>query len=277
MGIAQLACEPGDIAANLLAHEAAIATARARGVDLLVFPELSLTGYESRPDTARLARPASCPELSRLAEIGRGLTVAVGFIERNPGGKPFNACALLAEGRVRHVHRKLNLPTYGALVEGDHYEAGTSIDLAAAPFGAAACLICADTWNPALPWLAALAGAELLVVPVASARGAVSASFDSREGWSLNLRHTALTYGMPVAMANHCGRQGGLDFWGGSAILDAFGRVVAQAGAGPELLVAALDLADTRTARERLPTVRDAAPDLVRAALDGLRTGRPRA
>lgn len=271
VGAAQIACRPGDIRANVDAHLAAIREAAGRAVELLVFPELSLTDYETDPDTAGLARRADCSELAVLAAAAGAMTVVVGFIEAvEAGERPRNACAALRDGAVFHVHRKLNLPTYGALVEGRHYASGTSIDTFPTPLGPAACLICADTWNPALPWIAALAGAEALVVPVASARGAVADGFDSRDGWTVNLRHAALTYGVPVVMANHCGRRSGLDFWGGSAIVDAFGRVLAEAGEGPELLVARLDPRDGVAARARLPTVRDAAPHLVRDILDDI-------
>lgn len=263
---AQVACMPGDVAANLASHLAAIANARARGVELVVFPELSLTGYESRPDLGRLARTATCAELRALADASRGMTLTVGFIEANPTGKPFNSVAILGGGHVVAVHRKLNLPTYGRLVEGEVYTAGETIDLVPTPLGNTACLICADTWNPAWPWLAALRGAAALIVPVASARGAVAAEFDSRDGWEVNLRHTAMTYGLPVVMANHCGTDG-LSFWGGSMILDAFGQVIARAGDVPDLIVAEIDPAWTRIARERLPTIRDAAPALVAALL----------
>lgn len=270
VGVAQLALAPGDVEANLDAHLAAVAKARGAGVELLLFPELSLTGYESHPDTAHLARRRDGPELGRLAQAGDGITVALGFIEAAEPGRPFNSCAVLAGGRVRHVHRKLNLPTYGGLVEGEHYGRGAGLGLVATPLGPAACLVCADTWNPVLPWLAALSGAEAVLVPVASARGAVAADFDSREGWRLNLRHTAMTYGVPVLMANGCGRAGGLAFWGGSTIVDASGRVVAEAGDAPELLVADLDPDDGARARRRLPTIRDADPHLVEALLASL-------
>ncbi len=263
---AQVACKPGDVAGNVALHEAMAARADDAGVDLLVFPELSLTGYESRPDVSRLARPADCPDLLRIAALAKRMTLAVGFIEANTTGKPFNSVAILSGGRVIAVHRKLNLPTYGELVEGEVYAAGEAIDFVQTPLGRTACLICADTWNPALPWLAALGGAEALMVPVASARGAVAAEFDSCDGWNVNLRHTAMSYGLPVVMANQCGTTG-LPFWGGSMILDAFGRVIVQAGDAPDLLVAEIDPDETRTARERLPTIRDADPTRIAGIL----------
>ena len=265
---AQIACSPGNITANTDLHLAMLEAARAQAVELLVFPELSLTGYESRPDLPRLACRADGPELARIAAAAGGIVTVVGFIEQGGGARPFNACAILDRGRVVHVHRKLNLPAYGALVEGEHYAGGSALDLASTPLGRTACLICADSWNPALPWLAALDGAEAVVMPIASAVGAVSPEFDSRENWTLNLRHTAMTYGLPVVMANQCGREGGLAFWGGSTILDACGRVVAEARGEPELVVAEIDPANGIRARTRLPTMRDAAPALIRDLLN---------
>jgi N-carbamoylputrescine amidase len=95
-------------------------------------------------------------------------------------------------------------------------------------------------------------------VPIASATDAVAEDFENDIGWDVNLRHCALTYGLPVVMANHCGERGGVRFWGGSCVLDARGRVLAKAGSGPELVVAEVSYADVRRARALLPTVRDA-------------------
>ena len=126
-----------------------------------------------------------------------------------------------------------------------------------------ATLICADSWNPALVWLAAQQAPDLLIQPIASARGAVGGEFDNPAGWRINLRHSALTYGLPTIMCNHCGQRSGLDFWGGSRILDAFGREIAELAGEPGLLVARIDPAQARRARALLPTVRDADPALV--------------
>jgi predicted amidohydrolase len=269
---AQIECRPGDVSANLGLHLAALDEARGLGVDVLVFPELSLTDYLTAPDAPTLARAASAAELQRLAKAAGPMIVAVGFIEEAGGARFYNAQAILGGGRVLHVHRKINLATYGRLEEGRHYAPGCRLDVFPVkhPWTAAA-LVCADTWNPALPWLAALHGASLLLVPVASSVDAVAKDFDNRAGWDVNLRHTALTYGLPAVMANHCGTRGGLRFWGGSCILDAGGREIARAGTGPGLITAEIDYGDVRLARSRLPTVRDAAPDLIRSELERLR------
>jgi predicted amidohydrolase len=196
------------------------------------------------------------------------MTVSVGFMERGEDGRIYNAQALLSDGACLHVHRKVNLPTYGRLAEGHFYAPGRSVEPAGIS-GAktVATLICADTWNPALPWLAAIQQPDVLIVPVASSLGAVDGNFDNPAGWEVNLRHTAMTYGLPVVMANHCGRRGELDFWGGSRILDAFGREIARAGNGVEIIMADLEPGDVAAARRHLPTIRDADPHLVRDVL----------
>ncbi len=271
VAVAQIECRPGDIAANLDLHLAALRSTPALEADLVVFPELSLTDYLSEPDTAALARPADAEELRVIVTAAGERVVSVGFIERGPDERTYNAQALLGRGACLQVHRKANLPTYGKLVESRYYAPGRSVDVARLPGGwEAATLICADTWNPALPWLAALQHASVLIVPVASSVDAVADEFDNPGGWDLNLRHTALIYGLPVVMANHCGRRGGLNFWGGSRILDPCGRELARAGAGPGLICAELNLDEVRTARERLPTIRDADPDLVHRLLGRL-------
>lgn len=269
VGVAQIACVAGDVSANLAAHLAMIAQARARGVELVVFPELSLTDYLSRPDCATLAMTRDAEMLARIAEAAGPMAVSLGFIERDDQGRVFNAQALLVDGAVA-VHRKINLPGYGALREDRVYAKGEALELT--PLRGvwrAATLICADSWNPALPWLAALAGANLLILPVASARGAVNGGFDNPRGWDINLAHTAMSYGLPTLFANHSGWRGPFDFWGGSRILDARGRVLVQAGEEPELIVARLDAADGAAARNVLPTMRDSDPALIHRLLGG--------
>jgi predicted amidohydrolase len=263
VAVAQIECCPGDIHANLDLHLAAVRAARDEGAALLLFPELSLTDYLAEPDTGALARTVDAGELREIAAAADDMIVSLGFIERGADDRVYNSQALLTKGGCLSVHRKANLPTYGRLRERAFYEPGRRVELATLPSGwRAATLICADTWNPALPWIAALQHPDILLVPVASALDAV-AEFDNPGGWDINLRHTALTYGLPTVMANHCGERGNLRFWGGSRILDPFGRELARAGAGPDLIVADLDLADVTVARRRLPTIRDADPELV--------------
>src|SRR6185295_5660926 len=111
-----------------------------------------------------------------------------------------------------------------------HFAAGRHVDtLALDANWRASVMICADTWNPPLVHLAAMQSATLLLAPISSALEAVGADFDNPQGWDTNLRFYALTYGMPVMMANRVGAEGELTFWGGSRILDPFGHPLAAA------------------------------------------------
>ncbi|MCY1315315.1 (R)-stereoselective amidase [compost metagenome] len=265
---AQIRCVAGDINANLQLHIEAIESAGERGADLVVFPELSLTDYLSAPDIEVLARSMDADEIGEIAALSDGIDVSFGFIERAPDGQTYNTQALFSKGQLIHQHRKINIPTYGLLQEGRFYKQGTALDLAPLKDEwKAATLICADSWSPALPWLVALYGANLLIQPIGSARGVVDGEYDNPTGWEVNLRHTALTYSLPTIMVNHCGKRAGLDFWGGSRILDQNGSELARAGEDPALLFASFDIEKVDAARRNLPTIRDSAPAFIQAEL----------
>ncbi len=270
VGVAQTTSTLGDLDANHRKHLDVIDAARAAGVEVLVFPELSLTGHAAGSDTLRLAL---APDDERVATIARacGSMYAVfGLIEEAPAAQFYNAAIAVHQGAVVAVHRKVNLATYGRLDDGKHFAGGGRIDVFdVTPPWCASVLICADMWNPALVHLAAVQGATLLLAPVSSALEAVGADFDNPGGWDLNLRFYALTYGLPVAMANRVGVEGDLTFWGGSRILDPFGQTLAVAAGAEEALVhARVDFAAVRRARYRLPTVRDANLPLVQREID---------
>lgn len=271
VSIAQIACVPANIEANLQRHLAFIAEAKRRSADLLLFPELSLTDYLAAPDCQALALSADAPQITAIMEAAGLMGVSFGFIERDQDGHFFNSQMLVAGRRRLGLHRKLNIPNYGNLAEGRYYSAGLALEEPVSFCGhAVSTLICADLWNPALPWLVALAGADLLLAPVASALDAVADGFDNPAGWDVVLQHTALLYGLPVLFANHCGSRGHLRFWGGSRILDARGRTIASAAMEEMLIDASLDLSNIAAARTTLPTIRDADPTLIAQQLSHL-------
>jgi predicted amidohydrolase len=270
VAVAQIASAPGDVASNQRKHLDVIEDARAAGAAVLVFPELSLTGHGAGSDTLHLAMRRDDALVAELARASGTMCTVFGLIEEGPAAQFYNAAIAVRDGTVVAVHRKVNLATYGRLEDGKHFAAGARVDtLDLAQEWRASVLICADLWNPALVHLAAVQATTLLLAPVSSAREAVGGEFDNPGGWDVNLRFYALTYGMPVAMANRVGREGELSFWGGSRIVDPFGRVVACAeGEREQLAHASVDFADIRRARYLLPTVRDANVRLLRRELE---------
>lgn len=270
VAVAQIVTVLGDVAANRRKHLEVIDAARTAGIDVLVFPEMSLTGHAAGPDTLRLALRREDPLIADIARASGAMGTVFGLIEEGSAAQFYNTAIAVRDGAIVAAHRKINLATYGRLDDGKHFAAGRSVEtLDLAPDWRAGIMICADLWNPALVHLAAVQGATLLLAPISSAIEAVGADFDNPGGWDVNLRFYALTYGLPVAMANRVGREGELTFWGGSRILDPFGRTLAKAEGEDEALVQArVEFNDVRRARYLLPTVRDANLPLLQRELE---------
>lgn len=258
IGAAQIDSAVGDVAANIERHLSWIAKGKEAGLDMLVFPEVSLTGHHGGRHLLTAAMRRDDPRLLALAAAAGDMRVVVGFIEEAQSAQFYNAAAILHRGTLSFIHRKVNLPTYGALDEGKYYAPGRYVETHNIDKDwRAGLLICADMWNPALTHLAFLHGATLMITPVSSGIEAVSPDFDNPGGWALTMRFYSMMYGAPSIMVNRVGVEQGLTFWGGSRIIDPFGRELAVAGTGEELLIATLDYDDLRRARVQLPTVRD--------------------
>jgi predicted amidohydrolase len=265
---AQIETSLGDVAANLCKHKDWIDSARVEAVDVLLFPELSLTGYSLRERAPDVSLVSGSDPVAEMIEAAGNMSVTFGFVERGEDGRLYNAAMTVGDGRILSTHRKLNLPGYGRLEEDRWFAAGSRVDTFALVSGwNAASMICADLWNPALAHIAACRGADLLLAPVCSAIEAVGDGFDNPSGWAKALDFYAMMYGLPIVMANRVGREGDLTFWGGSRILDATGRTLASADAREWLVTADLTKEDVDAARARLPTIRDSNPTLVHAEL----------
>lgn len=255
---AQIASATGDIAANLETHRDHVLRARNAGVDVLVFPELSLVGHYGAERLIDVVMLHDDERLLALSREAGEMEIVVGFVEEARGAQFYNAAAVLRGGRLRYLHRKINLPSYGRLVETKFYAHGRFVDThALTEDWVMGLLICADLYNPALAHLSFLHGATFLAAPISSGREAVGDEFDNPWSWATTIQFYAMMYGAPVVMTNRVGREGDLNFWGGSRILDPYGRVLAQAGGREEMITARLDYADIRKARAMLPTVRD--------------------
>lgn len=260
---AQIGPTLGNLDANreLLVRE--VRKAERRGVDLLVFPELSLTGYFLKDMAPEVALARGDPRVKEIAALSRNVSLVVGFVEESSGHGFFNAAAYFEGGETLHVHRKVYLPTYGLFDENRYLGRGEKIRAFDTRFGRAAILICEDAWHPSLAGIASLDGADLLIVPSASpARGVGRRG--GRGGLAIQRVWRALTgtyaavYNQHVIFSNRVGYEDGINFWGGSEILSPGGELLARAGRTKErLLLAPMDAANVRRARISSPTVRD--------------------
>lgn len=272
VGAAQINASLGDINLNLERHLEVIAEAREHQLALLVFPELSLTGYGLGSGVMQVAMPLEDPLLARLARAAGEMQTVVGFVEEASPGEYYNALAILQDGEMVAVHRKLNLPTYGGLEEGKWFSHGNALThTTVRPGWSATQLICADLWNPALVHAALLPRPTVLCAPINSASGIVSEAFSNERNWALNVHFYAMTYGTPVIMANRYGREGESHFWGGSRILGPRGELLAEADDHEMLISAELSRTAIAKARFELPTLRDADTPLIRELMAGYR------
>ncbi len=274
VALAQFDPRLGDVSRNLAAHLERIAEARDAGAGVIVFPELSLTGYVLRDQTPEVALAADGPELAPLLEASRSIDVLVGLVEETPGHRYHNSCAYLSRGRVVHVHRKVYLPTYGMFDEGREFARGETLRAFDTGYARAGILICEDAWHATSAWLLAQQGAAVLFVPSSGpTRGArPGRQITSVAVWHELLHVTAQFQTAWVVYVNRVGCEDGLTFGGGSAVMDPFGRKLLnmpplEAG----LAVVDLDDEVLRRARTAYPLLRDADLELVRRELDRLR------
>jgi NAD+ synthetase len=247
------------------------AAAAAEPPELIVAPETALTGYFLEGGVRDLALTADqlFHDLSRQHRDAKAppLDVALGFYEVHQN-RLFNSglYATLGgpEAGVRHVHRKVFLPTYGVFDEERFVEAGRSVQAFDTRWGRAAILICEDAWHSFTPMLAALSGAQLIIVPSASpARGVISAEESpgrpsSLARWSRLAQDIAGEHGVYVALAQLVGFEGGKAFPGGSLVATPRGDILAEAPVFEEaLLTATLDFEEITRARTDLPLLAD--------------------
>ena len=262
LALAQISTCLGDVQANLDKHLAYIDRAREQKADLLVFPELSLTGYVLQDLVATVAhRPTEeDPVFKQLIQDSHELDVVVGFVDEDSRHRFFIASAYLSGGRVLHVHHKVYLPTYGLFDEGRFFAWGDTVRAFDTRFGRAGLLICEDFWHASPPYLLWLDGADIMLFSSASpGRGLSDREKLESARWVERVNQAyASMFTSFVAHSNRVGYEDGLLFWGGATVHDPNGELVARGPYFEEALtMREVDLNQLRRTRARLPLLRD--------------------
>ena len=279
VGVAQIDCRLGDVEANLAEYERHLREAKGRGVDLPLFPELSLTGYFLKDMVSTVALGPGAAALRRLRELSREtIAFVAGVVEETPEFRFYNAAMLFDGGELRQVHRKVYLPTYGLFDELRYLARGDRICAFESRFGRSAMLLCEDLWHPSTAYIAAMDRALTLLVPSASPiwgleRGEVP---ENAAYWQRVNAVTAESYGMYLVYANRVGFEDGVGFWGGSEILGPSGEVLARARYyEADMIVAEVNLGAVRRKRIATPMLRDENLDLTINELTRIRGREP--
>jgi NAD+ synthase (glutamine-hydrolysing) len=268
IALAQINTRLGDVETNLEKHLAFAKEAQDSGADLLVFPELSLTGYALQDLASAVAHQpaADDPIFKPLLDASKNLDLVVGFVDEDTRHRFYIAAAYLSGGEVTHIHHKVYLPTYGLFDEGRFFAWGDAIRAFDTRFGRVGIAICEDFWHASPPYLLWLDGADLLIFTSASPGRGISEDekLESARWVEQINRAYANLFTTFVAHANRVGFEDGLNFWGGSTVFDPNGKLLVQGPYFEEAMVCVeLDLNQLHRTRARLPLLRDERTALV--------------
>lgn len=193
-----------------------------KDADVVVFPELSLSGYLLQD---KLYEDAwKIEELDALACASDQCDIVVGAALWDEG-KVYNSALYFSKGKLLHVHHKNHLPTYGMFEEGRYFNSGEEIASFVTPYGNAVMVICEDLWRAETIAEICASDAEIIYVLAASpARDFDEDGISIEDQWSSLLKSTALLSHNYVVFVNRVGFEDGLGFWGGSRVITPMGR-----------------------------------------------------
>ncbi len=262
VGLAQFNPKFGDIDANVERHIEWMKQAASHNVQLLVFPELSLTGYYLRDLVQPLAITIDDTPMQAICEASQELNidVVVGFVDHSGRGNYHIAAAYIQRGEVLHVHHKCYLPTYGQFDDMRYFEPGNAIMSFQTRFGQVGILICEDFWHVSASYLLWLDGADLMIFHSASPGRGLDEheALQTERNVNTFLQTYAMLYTTHIIHCNRVGFENGESFWGASAIFDPSGRQLICAPRFEEALVYhTIDLAQAERSRRAVATLRD--------------------
>jgi predicted amidohydrolase len=232
IALVQMRCEKGAIDDNLAAIQASIQAAESRGVDIICFPEMSITGYIDPTRRHEAILRVDSPEVERFARLtaGTGVTALAGIVEANPAGKPFITQLVVSQGRLLGAYRKLTI----AEDEVAWFAPGADVPVFSHPKALFSIAICADIGNPEVFAAGARQGAQVIFEAAAPGLYGAQATRDWRAGhewWRgecmTKLSQYARDNHIPIAVATQAGRTIDEDFPGGGFVFGTDGSCLA--------------------------------------------------
>jgi len=263
--LAQTSPKLGNKERNLKQIAEQASKARKKNIDLMIFPELHLTGYTMRDEVSHLAESIPGPSTRKVETLAKehGVHVVFGMPEESEvKGVIHNAAVFVGPKGLIGRYRKIHLPTHSVFEERRYYRPGQEASVFKTDIGTIGLNICYDLYFPELTRLQALQGAELIVC-ISASPGLRRRFF---EGFCLS---RAMENAVYLAYVNRVGIEEGLQFWGGSRIIAPNGSILAQCKYDlEEFQICKVDLGEVSRARAFIPTIKDLEPGL----FDQLRT-----
>jgi len=278
IAIAQISSKLANIEANLEKHLSYIEKAKDEKVDIIVFPELSLTGYSLKDAVYDVAMTDDDVRIQRLCEASRNISICVGMVELTDNFEAKNTNLFLENGEIIARHRKVYLPTYGVYEEKRYFTPGNRFRAFNSQFGRFGMLICEDLWHPSSASILTLDGALTLFVNSAGILRGVHEQEkpDNIQIWENLNRTSAHLFTSYLIFCNRVGTEDGLVFWGGSEIVDPQGKLVIKAPYFKEhLIVSEIDWLKLKHARIHTTYLSDERIDIVTEELERIaKTGK---
>jgi N-carbamoylputrescine amidase len=270
VGLIQAAVGP-DIAANVRDAQDKIRAAAAKGAQIVCLQELFDARYFAQatdPKRFDIAEPIPGPTVTSMQALAKQLSIVlvVPIFEREAPGVYRNSAAVVdADGSLLGVYRKLHIPDDPQYYEKYYFTPGDGFRVWPTKSAKIGTLICWDQWFPEGARITSLLGAEILFYPTAIGwhpAEKAQVGKDQLSAWQTIQRSHAIANGVFVAAVNRVGHESepgtnGIEFWGHSFVADPFGRVIAEAGTGPEVLIATCDPAIIEETRRNWPFLRD--------------------
>lgn len=191
--------------------------------DIVVFPELSLTGYlleEMVYDVAINEVP------KELLELSKKISIIFGAVELGEDLYHYNTAFYLEGGELKHKHRKVYLPTYGLFDEGRYFKEGESVRAFDTKFGKVGMLICEDIFHQSNSYILAQDGAQVIFTITNSPTRMTSKGLEIENLWESICKATAVSNACFVVMVNRVGVEDGVNFWGGSFAVSPSGDII---------------------------------------------------
>jgi predicted amidohydrolase len=247
-----------DVKANLEQVLSKIHQGREKGAQIIVFPELALTGYFVGQRYHEVALRLDSREIKQLVSATKGTAAVVGFIEESPSMNFYNSALVAVDARILFAYRKLNLPNYGVFEEGKYFSPGKHIPVFKLREFTVAVFICNDLWHPSLPYLGVCQKADMFITVFSSSQGSMGDEFSNIESWQIINTFYSRIFGIYNICANRVGDEyhekkpmissSGSNraarsqsshplfkepttyrFWGGSEIINPFGQHIVKA------------------------------------------------
>ncbi len=259
VALVQIKPKLGRVSDNLTMIREQVEEAIVQQADLAVLPELALTGYFLKDLVPEVALGLDSPEICTLKDLSLRISIAVGFVEVTRDYQFYNSAAWFEDGELKHLHRKVYLPTYGLFDEQRYLGRGDRFRAFDTKFGRVGLLVCEDMWHLSAPYLLAMDGATTLVCLSSSpGRGIEGDELGTATAWRNLTTATARFLTCRVIYVNRVGYEDGVGFWGGSHVVAPSGEISVTAPEFESSLTLAR-IAENELRRERIssPLLRD--------------------